>query len=97
MRIADLLRKLADEVDADERNDRTGVGTTDQAPEGFNAQAGTGESPDGTMVPPLQQILVLLQKATGVEYNVDQCADGVPDMDVLHKMIEVNSFLFSKW
>jgi len=73
MKIGEILRKLADVVDAEEAG-RTGQATTQTIIPDLNAQAGTGESPDEIYVGPLQQKHELLKKATGVENNVDQFA-----------------------
>ena len=73
MKIAEILRQLADVMDAEEA-ERTGHATTQNIAPDLNAQAGTDESPDDIYVGPLQQKHELLKKATGVENNVDQFA-----------------------
>ena len=76
MKIGEILRQLADYVDAQE--EETGYPGDHQEPANppdLDAQAGTGESPDETFVSPLQQKHELLKKATGVENNVDKFAD----------------------
>lgn len=72
MKIAEILRQLADVMDAEEA-ERTGHATTQNIAPDLNAQAGT-DSPDEIYVGPLQQKHELLKKATGVENNVDQFA-----------------------
>lgn len=74
MKIGELLRQLADIVDAEESNSPEAIEPGGCTPD-LNAQAGTGESPDEIYVGPLQQKHELLKKATGVENNVDQFAD----------------------
>ena len=78
MKIGEILRQLADMVDAEEAEKTQEIG--DPA---MSGQAGTGESPDQVYVGPLQQKHELLKKATGVENNVDQFAD---DDEELAKM-----------
>jgi len=73
MKIGEILRQLADVLDAEEAG-RTGQATTQDIAPDLNAQAGTGESPDEIYIGPLQQKHELLKKATGVENNVDQFA-----------------------
>jgi hypothetical protein len=73
MKIGELLRQLADMVDAEESNSPESPEPGGCTPD-LNAQADTGESPDEIYVGPLQQKHELLKKATGVENNVDQFA-----------------------
>jgi len=73
MKIGELLRQLADRIDAEESQDPEAPEPGGCTPD-LNAQAGTGESPDEIYVGPLQQKHELLKKATGVENNVDQFA-----------------------
>ena len=75
MKIGEILRQLADYVDAqEEQKGYPGDHQEPANPPELDAQAGTGESPDETFVSPLQQKHELLKKATGVENNVDQFA-----------------------
>jgi len=78
MKIGEILRQLADIVDAEDAEKTQEIG--DPA---MSDQAGTGDSPDQVYVGPLQQKHELLKKATGVENNVDQFAD---DDEELTKM-----------
>jgi len=75
MKIGEILRQLADYVDAQEEGGYPGDHQEPANPPELDAQAGTGESPDETFVSPLQQKHELLKKATGVENNVDKFAD----------------------
>lgn len=67
MKMSDILRTMADKMDAIE------TGGQEQAPAALEP-VGTDsqEQPDqGTMIPPLQQKLELLKKASGVESAFD--------------------------
>ena len=91
MKIGEILRQLADIVDAEDAEKTQEIG--DPA---MSGQAGTGDSPDQVYVGPLQQKHELLKKATGkykvigigrddkkLINNVDQFAD---DDEELTKM-----------
>ena len=105
MKIGEILRQLADVIDAKEAEAHPEGYPGDHfppenPPEDFDAQAGTGESPDEVYVGPLQQKHELLKKATGVENNVDKFADdeiaamqanaGIQPTTVINQTIEVN-------
>lgn len=99
MKIGEILRQLADMVDAEE-DGRTGQATSNTLPD-LDAQAGNGESPDEIYVGPLQQKHELLKKATGVENNVDQFAAddelaqmqqnaGIAQPTIINQTFEIN-------
>lgn len=76
MRMAEILRKLADIVDkaeSGEQSEKPNQAALTQVPSEIPGEAGP-KSPDAQldkMVPPLQQKLELLKKATGVSNEFD--------------------------
>jgi len=67
MKVAELLRKLADVIAAAEGGQETGELTQPNKAELTPAEADQTDHSDGNVfVPPLQQKLELLKKATGV-------------------------------
>lgn len=97
MKIGELLRHIADAVDAEDNQSDVAI------PNGpdLNAQAGEyGDSPDKVSIGPLQQKHELLKKATGVENNVDQFADdelaqmqqnaGIAQPTVINQTFQIN-------
>ena len=77
MKIAELLRSLADKLDGIEKGDASSDRPANTGPTGDHFQhsvekVGNDEEGDGTtMVPPLQQKLELIKKATGVDSMFD--------------------------
>ena len=83
MKIGELLRHIADAIDAEDNQSEVAIADIPGNGPDLDAQAGEyGDSPDEVYVGPLQQKHELLKKATGVENNVDQFADD----DELAKM-----------
>jgi hypothetical protein len=66
MNTSDILRKLADYIDAQQQPKEVEV----VEPEGDGS--GLAQQPDDVMIPPLQLKIELLKKATGVENVYDE-------------------------
>jgi hypothetical protein len=80
MKMADVLRQLADKLDGIE-------GGTDQTNTDRPVEIEPGNDSTGdTFVPPLQQKIELLKKGVGVPSAFDQDDNGVPDeLDAIKK------------
>ena len=87
MKVADLLRKLADVISAAESGEQ--VGHEEHVPQNVNTvelepvDADNDDHSDGNVfVPPLQQKLELLKKATGVDsvYGNEEDPDELDDI-----------------
>lgn len=90
MKISDLLRNLANQMDDKEENVPLSMAT------GSNGNIDSGEPSDdtATMVPPLQQHLELLKKRSGVDnvFDTDSDTEAPDDLDQLKKMAGISQF-----
>ena len=78
MRLADILRTLADKMD----NIESGSGN-DQMAAATQGMDGTVPSSDPLMIPPLQQKLEILKKSAGIDSFYDGEADELDDIKKL--------------
>ena len=78
MRLADILRTLADKMD----NIESGSGN-DQMAAATQGMDGTVPSSDPLMIPPLQQKLEILKKSAGIDSFYDGDADELDDIKKL--------------
>ena len=78
MRLADILRTLADKMD----NIESGSGN-DQMAAATQGMDGTVPSPDPLMIPPLQQKLEILKKSAGIDSFYDGETDELDDIKKL--------------
>jgi hypothetical protein len=88
MKIADILRNLADKLDTIDTSS-----SQDQAaePKDFAQPDQDTDDAAGVMISPLQQKLELLKKAVNVPSAFDQDDNGVPDeLDAIKKNAGVN-------
>lgn len=74
MRVSEILRKLADIVDAEEGIEQADDIENRAAPEPVETDNCDGTAPE-TMVSPLQQEHELLKKSQGVDNNVSDFAE----------------------
>lgn len=89
MKISDLLRKLANQMDDKEKPVPLSMATgTDN-----KTDAETASDDTATMVPPLQQHLELLKKESGLDNAFDSEPSDKPDeLDQLKKMAGLSQF-----
>jgi hypothetical protein len=80
MKMADILRGLADKLDSIESSGQAAPAPTGLAPVG-DVQG--GDTDTTKMIPPLQAKLELLKKATGVENVYDSSNDELADIKKL--------------
>jgi hypothetical protein len=78
MRLADILRTLADKMD----NIESGSGN-DQMAAATQGMDGTAPSSDPLMIPPLQQKLEILKKSAGIDSFYDGETDELDDIKKL--------------
>ena len=78
MRLADILRTLADKMD----NIESGSGN-DQMAAATQGMDGTVPSSDPLMIPPLQQKLEILKKSAGIDSFYDGETDELDDIKKL--------------
>ena len=78
MRLADILRTLADKMD----NIESGSGN-DQMAAATQGMDGTVPSSDPLMIPPLQQKLEILKKSAGIDSFYDGGNDELDDIKKL--------------
>ena len=78
MRLADILRTLADKMD----NIESGSGN-DQMAAATQGMDGTVPIPDPLMIPPLQQKLEILKKSAGIDSFYDGETDELDDIKKL--------------
>jgi len=78
MRLADILRTLADKMD----NIESGSGN-DQMAAATQGMDGTAPSSDPLMIPPLQQKLEILKKSAGIDNFYDGESDELDDIKKL--------------
>ena len=85
MRMADVLRNIADELEGKEGHHAPE--NTEKSSDDFQHKVGEVDHTDGsdgqTMVPPLQQKLELLKKVSGVPNMFDQGEDELDDIKKL--------------
>lgn len=90
MKISDLLRNLANQMDDKEENVPLSMATSS------DSKADSDEASDdtATMVPPLQQHLELLKKRSGLDNVFDNGldSDAPDDLDQLKKMAGISQF-----
>jgi hypothetical protein len=78
MKLSDIMRDLADLIDARQQGEehidmQPEVASVDYEPEaGAESDCGLAQQPDDVFIPPLQLKLELLKKATGVESVYDE-------------------------
>jgi len=83
MKMADVLRQLADTLDQKEQDPAE--------PKDFAQPEQDNDDAAGVMIPPLQQKLELLKKGVGVPSAFDQDGNGVPDeLDAIKKNAGIN-------
>ena len=84
MKMADILRDLADKLDSIEQSNPA-------EPKDFAQPDQDDDEDQAVMIPPLQQKLELLKKAVDVPSVFDQDSNGVPDeLDAIRKNAGVN-------
>ena len=84
MKMADILRDLADKLDSIEQSNPA-------EPKDFAQPEQDDDEDQAVMIPPLQQKLELLKKAVDVPSAFDQDGNGVPDeLDAIRKNAGVN-------
>jgi hypothetical protein len=91
MKMADILRNLADKLDGIESGNTSGDNMGKQASDFQHSVDDGAESGDreveltGVMIPPLQQKLEVLKKATGMDnaFDNDQGSDELDDIKKL--------------
>jgi len=84
MKMADILRDLADKLDSIEQSNPA-------EPKDFAQPEQDDDEDQAVMIPPLQQKLELLKKAVDVPSAFDQDDNGVPDeLDAIRKNAGVN-------
>ena len=84
MKMADILRDLADKLDSIEQSNPA-------EPKDFAQPDQDDDEDQAVMIPPLQQKLELLKKAVDVPSAFDQDDNGVPDeLDAIRKNAGVN-------
>jgi len=76
MKISDILRNIASELDDRETGTNGGKPDNSQTPDGPEEQEGT------TMIPPLQQKLELLKKAAGEPNAFDNGVGGDRESEI---------------
>jgi hypothetical protein len=91
MKMADVLRNLADKLDGIE----SGTGNDNQHQATLEPvevdRTDNDEVDSGHMIPPLQQKLELLKKGVGVASAFDQDGTGTPDeLDAIKKNAGIN-------
>lgn len=85
MKMADVLRDIADLIDKKENEQPSAEPKDSDHPE-----QGNDDAPE-VMIPPLQQKLELLKKGVGVPSAFDQDDNGVPDeLDAIKKNAGIN-------
>jgi hypothetical protein len=74
MNTSDILRKLADYIDAQQQPETTEITQPEEVAvvEPGGDGSGLAQQPDDIMIPPLQLKIELLKKATGVENVYDE-------------------------
>jgi hypothetical protein len=86
MKMADVLRSIADELEGKQHGDHAPE-NTEKSSDDFQHEIDhvdhTDDSDGHTMVPPLQQKLELLKKASGVPSMFDQGEDELGDIKKL--------------
>ncbi len=86
MKTSEILRKLADMIDSSEETDRPANSVPHAELEPVDVD-NTDNTELSTMVPPLQQKIELLKKATGVDNHYDdneECGCEEPDeLDII--------------
>ena len=96
MKMADVLRNLADKLDGIEGGDTSGDNMGKEASDFQHdvhdgAESGDQEVELGTMMPPLQQKLELLKKATGVDNEFDD--EGHDELDDIKKLTGIKAVI----
>lgn len=88
MKISDLLRKLANQMDDKEKP--VPLSMANGTASGTDADTATDDT--ATMIPPLQQHLELLKKKSGLDNAFDGESDIPDDLDQLKKMAGISQF-----
>ena len=91
MKISDLLRKLANQMDDKEKPVPLSMADGSTS----NAEPGSETDDTATMVPPLQQHLELLKKESGLDNVFDgdpETAEKPDELDQLKKMAGISQF-----
>jgi hypothetical protein len=89
MKMADVLRQLADKLDGIEGGDTSGDNMGKQASDFQHDVDDGAESGDrdvevtGVMIPPLQQKLEILKKSVGMDNAMDSGSDELDDIKKL--------------
>ena len=89
MKISDLLRKLANQMDDKEQSVPLAVATGSNTNK-IDPETQTDDT--ATMITPLQQHLELLKKKSGLDNAFDGESDAPDDLDQLKKMAGISQF-----
>ncbi len=90
MKISDLLRNLANQMDDKEKP--VPLSMAGSSANSSDADSKTATDDTTTMVPPLQQHLELLKKKSGLDNAFDGESDGPDDLAQLKKMAGISQF-----
>jgi hypothetical protein len=96
MKMADILHSIADMLDQHSEEERASAGNMEKSADDFQHEVGevdhNDDSNSTTMVPPLQQKLELLKKASGVPNMFDD-GDKPDELDDIKKLTGITAVM----